>query len=104
MKLINLDRMSEIATAALHKLVEDDRDSAYRFFSEEIGMNTEEIEFFGLTRNRKAINIEWEEKGLPNEVKIPSDDWEIDNDDIVFYLEEKYDRTVVDYDIEEEEE
>ena len=104
MKLINLDRMSEIATAALHKLVEDDRDSAYRFFSEEIGMDTEEIEYFGLTRNRKAINIEWEENGRPSEVEIPSDDWEIENDDIVFYLEEKYNGTVVDYDIEEEDE
>lgn len=99
---INEKRIEEIATMALHKLLEDDKDSAYRFFSEEIGMDTEEIESFGLTRSRKAINIEWEEEGLPSEVEIPSDCWEIDTDDIVFYLEEKFDGTVIDYEIEED--
>lgn len=100
---INRGRLEEIATMALHKLLEEDRDSAYRFFSEEIDMDTEQIEFFGLTRNRKAINIEWEEEGLPSEVEIPSDCWEIDTDDIVFYLEEKFDGTVIDYEVEEDE-
>lgn len=101
---IKPERMSEIATMALHKLIEDDEDSAYRFFSEEIEMSAEEIEYFGLTRNRKAINIEWEEDGLPSEVDIPIDAWDIETDDIVYYLEEKYDGTVVDYDVEEEDE
>ena len=99
---INYERLKEIATMALHKLLEDDKDSAYRFFSEEIDMDTEQIEFFGLTRRRKAINIEWEEEGLPSEVEIPSDYWEIDTDDIIFYLEEKFDGTVIDYEIEED--
>ena len=98
---MNQDRATEIATMALHKLAEIDKDMAYRFFYEEIEMDAEEIAFFGMERKRKAVNIEWEEEGLPSEVYIPTD---VDTDDIMYYLEETKNGTVVDFEIEEEDE
>lgn len=105
---IELSRAVEIATMALHKLKEEDVDMAQRFMQEEIAMDKEETEFFGMIRERKAIDIEWdtneedEEDGvtLPCEVVIP---WDVFDDDIDTYLSEEYGFCVSGFDVEEEE-
>lgn len=98
---ISYDRAIEIATMALHKLMEMDTDVAQRFMQEEADMDKEETSFMGVIIERKAINIEWEdeEKELPSEVDIP---WDIFDDDISDYLYYKYDCLMRNYEIEEE--
>ena len=43
---ITWDRMCEIATKALHKLLEDDEEAAIEFFREELDLSEEEREYF----------------------------------------------------------
>lgn len=105
---IELSRAIEIATMALHKLNEEDADMAQRFMQEEICMDKDETEFFGMIRERKAVDIEWDideddygdEVDLPSEVDIP---WDVLDDDIDCYLTDKYGFCVCSYDVEEEE-
>lgn len=100
---MTLERATEIATMALHKLAEIDPDMAQRFMIEEIDMDEKETKFYGVARERKAVNIEWdtdeEEADLPSEVDIP---WDIFDDDITDYLSDKYEFFVSDYEVEEE--
>ena len=102
-RTISWDRLCEIATMALHRIAEIDRDSAQRFIQEEIFMNENEMDFFELKRKRTATNIEWEDEDstLPTEIEIP---WMILDDDIDCYLSEEYGCCVLDYVIEEEDE
>ncbi len=98
-------RAEEIATMALHKLMEIDKDSAQRFMVEEIDMSEKEFDFYGVRRRRKATDISWcfdeqDDPCLPKEVEIPYD---IFDDDIADYLSDKYGYLVDDYDVEEEE-
>ena len=44
----NFHRLCEIASKAIDGLVEDDEDSAYEYFANEIEMDSEEAEYFGL--------------------------------------------------------
>lgn len=105
---INPDRMCEIATMALHKLQEIDRDMAQRFFQEEIEMDEEETKYMGVDRIRQATEIEWDidqesygnEVDLPNEVEIP---WDILDDDIDCYLTDKFGFCVCSFNVEEDE-
>ena len=102
--MINEQRLEEIATMTLHKLVEMDKESAWDFIMGEIEMDAKELEYFGLHRKRKAVNIQWDDDDdeLPNEMDIPD---EVDTDDIIFYLEEQNSgSTVNDYELEEEDE
>jgi hypothetical protein len=41
-------RLCEIASKAIDGLVEDDEDTAYEFFANEIEMDNQEAEYFGL--------------------------------------------------------
>lgn len=98
-------RTEEIATMALHKLMEIDKDSAQRFMVEEIDMSEKEFDSYGVRRRRKATDISWcldeqDDPCLPKEVEIPYD---IFDDDIADYLSDKYGYFVDDYDVEEEE-
>lgn len=106
---VGYDRMCEIATGALHKVIESDgAELAYDFFrGYEMDMDAKELEFFGCVRNRVASYIEWDidedeepNNDLPTEVKIPE---EIDDDDIADYLANEYGYCVNDYSIEEDE-
>lgn len=101
---ITPERMCEIATMALHKLMEDGQDAAQRFFLEEVGLEDDEMEFFGTKRIRKAVDIKWDAKGndadLPTEVDIP---WNVYDDDIGIYLFDEYRYLVEDSFIVEEE-
>ena len=45
---ITWDRLSEIATQALHGLLEDDYDSAMEYFRDTIDLTEEEREYFGI--------------------------------------------------------
>jgi hypothetical protein len=45
---ITWDRLSEIATQALHGLIEDDYDSAMEYFRDTIDLTDEEREYFGV--------------------------------------------------------
>lgn len=101
---ITPERMCEIATMTIHKLMEEDQDVAQRFFLEEVGLEENEMDFFEAKRVRKAVYITWsiddDEADLPEEVDIP---WNIYDDDIDIYLSEEYEYLVEDYSIEEEE-
>lgn len=44
----NYHRLCEIASKAIDGLVEDDKDTAYEFFANEIEMDNQEAEYFGL--------------------------------------------------------
>ena len=59
-RTINIGRMEEIATMALHKLMEIDSDMGQRFMIEEINMSKDETDNFGVTRIRTATDIEWD--------------------------------------------
>lgn len=48
---IGYDRMSEIASKAIDGLREDDEDEAQEYCREEIEMDEEELEYFGLTES-----------------------------------------------------
>ena len=98
---INRGRLEEIATMALHRLLEIDPDSAQRFMIEEIEMDKEEVDSFGAARLRTATEIEWDDDddSLPSEVDIP---WDVFDDDIENYLAERFDTTVIDCEIEED--
>ena len=103
---VELPRAIEIATMALHKLQEYDRDMAQRFFQEEIEMDEEETKFFGVDRIRQATEIEWdvdeddEPVELPTEIAIP---WDVFDDDIDDYLSDEYGFCVSGYNVEEDE-
>ena len=45
---ISWERLSEIATQALHGLLEDDRESAMEYFRDTIDLTDEEREYFGV--------------------------------------------------------
>ena len=45
---ISWDRLSEIATQALHGLIEDDYDSAMEYFRDTLDLTDEEREYFGV--------------------------------------------------------
>ena len=47
-KTISWDRLSEIATQALHGLLEDDKESAMEYFRDTIDLTDEEREYFGI--------------------------------------------------------
>lgn len=98
---INYERLEEIATMALHRLLEIDPDSAQRFMIEEIEMDKEEVDNFGVARLRMATEIEWDsnDDSLPSEVRIP---WDVLDDDIENYLAERFDTTVINCEIEED--
>lgn len=99
---MNADRAIEIATAALNRLMELNPDSGQRFAQEELDMDKDEVEFFGINRTRTATNITWEDginENRPTEVDIP---WDVLDDDIDSYLTDKYGFCVCSYDIEEE--
>lgn len=98
------ERAIELATMALHRLMEIDKDSAQRFMIEEADMDKEEFEFFGVARERTAVNIDWNTDGdddieLPEEFAIPHD---IYDDDIADYLSDKTGYFVNGFAIEEE--
>lgn len=98
-------RAEEIATMALHRLMEIDKDSAQKFMVEEIDMSEKEFDFYGVRRRRKAIDISWcfdeqDDPCLPKEIEIPYD---IFDDDIADYLSDKYGYIVDGYVVEEEE-
>lgn len=104
MSEINKDRLTEIATMALHKLLEIDPDMAQRFMLEEIEMDMDEVSFFEVGRRRTATDIDWDsgnDTDLPSEVEIPYDVYDDDIDD---YLSERFDYTVNNYVIEEDDE
>ena len=44
----NFHRLCEIASKAIDGLVEDDEETAYEYFANEIEMDSEEAEYFGL--------------------------------------------------------
>ena len=103
------ERLTEIATGSLHKVIElDGADLAYRFFKGyEMDMSAKELESFGCVRNRVAYDIVWDinEKPtmeLPTRVEIPED---VDDDDIDDYIESIVDHeySVNDYSVEEDE-
>lgn len=100
---INYERLEEIATMALHRMLEIDLDSAQRFMIEEIDMDKDEVDSFGVARLRTATEIEWdtdeEDAELPDEVFIP---WNIFDDDIADYLSDEYGFCVRDYNVEED--
>ena len=102
---INYERLEEIATMALHRLLEIDPDSAQRFMIEEIEMDTDEVNNFGVARLRTATEIEWdldegdEDVELPEKVLIP---WNILDDDIADYLSDEYGFCVRDFEVEED--
>ena len=58
-RTIPIERMEEIATMALRKLMEIDPDEGQRFMIEEIDMNKDETDNFGVTRVRTATDIDW---------------------------------------------
>ena len=101
---INKRRLEEIATMALHKLLEDDADHAQRFMVEEMDMSKEEADFFGVVRFRQAYDINWvtdgEDVDLPSEVDIP---WDVFDDDIENWLSDTYGFFVDNYVLETEE-
>jgi hypothetical protein len=103
---ITTERITEIATGALHKIIElDGSEMAYDFFHEyEMDMSEKELEFFGCIRNRVAYEICWDvdddNVDLPSEVKIPEN---IDDDDIADYLSDEFGFCVRDYSVEEDE-
>lgn len=45
---ITRERLEEIATRALHALVEDDEETAREFFETELELDEEEMEYFGI--------------------------------------------------------
>lgn len=45
---ITRERLEEIATRALHALVEDDEETAREFFEAELELDEEEMEYFGI--------------------------------------------------------
>lgn len=47
-EIITWERLSEIATQALHGLIEDDYDSAMEYFRDTIDLTEEEREYFGV--------------------------------------------------------
>lgn len=47
-KKITWERLSEIATQALHGLIEDDYDSAMEYFRDTLDLTDEEREYFGV--------------------------------------------------------
>ena len=99
------ERAIEIATASLRRLKEIDPDDAQRFMIEEIDMDKSEMDFCGVTRHRKAVDIEWcideqDDPWLPHEVEIP---WDVYDDDIADYLSDKYEYFTDNYIIEENE-
>lgn len=107
MSTINNERMTEIATMALHKLIEIDKDMAQRFMLEEICMYDREVDFFNVARKRKATDIEWdldddcEDVELPSEVDVPYDVYDDDVDD---WLSDVYGFCVKDFNLEEDDE
>ena len=102
---INELRMQEIATMALHKLAEWNRDLSHQFMLDEMDMDAEEAEFFGVDRIRIATEINWDEDDedyrddLPTEAVIP---WDVKDDDITCYLGNEYKCNVIDADVEED--
>lgn len=99
------ERMEEIATMALNKLAEWDRDMSHQFMLDEMDMSAEEAEYFGVDRNRIATDISWDEddetyrENLPTEVVIP---WDVKDDDISYHLESEYGCNVLDVDVDED--
>ena len=100
---IKPERVIEIATMGLRKLFDDDKDESQHFFQDEMDITEDEALFFGVKRDRKAYNIEWdtdgEETDLPSEVDIP---WNVFDDDIDDYLSDEYEFCVSGYEVEEE--
>lgn len=100
---ITWERLCEIATMSLRRLEEIDKDSAWKFYMSEIGMDIKELGLFELHRERKAVNIMWYNprgKEVPDEINIPDD---VDADDITYFIEEQYKGAyIVDYELEEE--
>ena len=45
-------RLEEIASKAIDGLVQDDEDSAYEYFANEIEMDSHEVEYFGLDNGK----------------------------------------------------
>lgn len=107
MNKITLQRHEEIATVMLHRLMEIDRNSAHHFMIDEVDMDAEEAEHYGVLRHRTATEIEWdideddEPVTLPSEVEIP---WEVFDDDIDDYLSDEYGFCVGDFEVEEDDE
>lgn len=46
--MITYDRLTEIATLAIHGLIEDDEESAMEYFADTMELTDEEREFFGV--------------------------------------------------------
>lgn len=57
-KEISWDRLSEIATQALHGLIEDDYDSAMEYFRDTIDLTEEEREYFGIPTETEEYEYE----------------------------------------------
>ena len=107
-RTISIERMEEIATMVLHKLMEIDPDMGQRFMVEEIDMNSEEVNYFGVARKRTVTNIDWEieedensDYVPPTEVVIP---WNLFDDDIADWLSDEYGYCVLDYQVEDNDE
>ena len=107
-RTISIERMEEIATMALHKLMEIDPHMGQRFMIEEIDMSKEEVDNFGVARVRTATDIDWDVEDddnsdytPPTKVSIP---WDVFDDDIEYWLSDKYGYCVFDYNVEEEDE
>ena len=59
---ITYDRMCEIATKALHKMLEDDEEAAMEFFSEELELEYDERKFFETpTEDEYDDSAAWED-------------------------------------------
>lgn len=54
---ISWDRMCELATKAMHKLLEDDYDSAMEFFEDEAELEDFEREFFGVPMEKEEYKF-----------------------------------------------
>lgn len=59
---ITYDRMCEIATKALHKMLEDDEEAAMEFFAEELELEYDERKFFETpTEDEYDDSAAWED-------------------------------------------
>lgn len=111
-RTISIERLEEIATMALRRLMEIDADEAQRFMVEEIDMSKEEVKYFGVARVRTVTDIDWDVdqddfddeaalSELPTRVSIP---WNVFDDDIADWLSDEYGYCVNGFNVEEEDE